>query len=97
MSWGSGHELAVKCTQVGVAGGLPAPSIPPSLPSPLCGREVSPAPMRGETQPVQEPRVVSDARPHTARVVLRAGERLEVVVVDRLVEPLQGGDSKRAT
>ena len=52
------------------------------------------APMGCEAEPVQEPRVVSNARSDTAGVVLRAGERLEVVVVDRLVEPRQGGHAE---
>lgn len=50
--------------------------------------------MWGEAEPVQEPRVVSDARSETARVVLRAGKRLEVVVVERFVEPRQSRDTK---
>lgn len=79
---------------VGIADGLPAPAVPSSLPSPLSGRQVAAAPMGGVSEPVHEPRVVSDARSDPARVVLRAGERLEVVVVERLVEPRQGRQAK---
>ena len=49
------------------------------------------APMGCKAESVQEPRVVTDARPEPARVVLRAGECLEIVVVERFVEPRQRG------
>jgi len=52
------------------------------------------APMGCESESVQEPGVVSDARSEAARVVLRAGERLEVVVVDGLAESGQRRDAE---
>jgi len=87
-------ELAVECDDVGVADRLSAPPVPPGLFSPLGRGQMAPASMGGETEAVHEPRVVADARPEAAGVVLRAGERLEVIVVEGFVKSGQPPNAK---